>query len=149
LQSPETYVGYARATGFASPGGLVPDRPQDYVEPAHLGLNHWALSGTWTLAAQVATSNGEGDRIVHRFHGRDLNLVLGSTANHSSVRILVTLDGMPPGDAHGLDVDEQGSGVVSEARLHQLIRQDGPITDRTVEITFHDAGAQAYVFTFG
>jgi hypothetical protein len=149
LQSPETYVGYARATGFASPGGLAPDRRQVYVGPAHLGLNQWALSGTWTVAAQVATSTGEGDRIVHRFHGRDLNLVLGSKSSRTPVRMLVTLDGRPPGDAHGLDVDEQGNGVVSDARLYQLIRQDGPISDRTVEITFRDPGAQAYVFTFG
>jgi thioredoxin family protein len=149
VQSPETYAGYARATGFASPEGLVPDRRQVYVEPVHLGLNQWALSGTWTVAAQVATSGGEGDRIVHRFHGRDLNLVLGSKASHAPVRVLVTLDGTPPGDAHGLDVDERGAGVVSDARLYQLIRQDGPISDRTVEITFRDPGAQAYVFTFG
>ena len=49
LGSPETYVGYARATGFASPGGLGPDRSRVYVEPARLALNQWALSGDWTV----------------------------------------------------------------------------------------------------
>jgi hypothetical protein len=38
---------------------------------------------------------------------------------------------------------------VAGQRLHQLIRQPGPIIDRTFEITFLDPGAQAYAFTFG
>jgi hypothetical protein len=149
LGSPETYVGYARATGFASPGGLAPDRSRVYVEPSQLELNQWALSGDWTVGKQITTLNEPGGRIVHRFHGRDLNLVLGSPADGGPVRFLVLIDGEPPNGARGLDVDERGDGTVSEERLYQLIRQDNPITDRTVEITFLDAGAQAYVFTFG
>jgi thiol-disulfide isomerase/thioredoxin len=149
LGSPETYVGYARATGFASPGGLEPDRSRVYVEPSQLELNRWALSGDWTVGKQITTLNEPGGRIVHRFHGRDLNLVLGSPADGGPVRFLVLIDGEPPNGARGLDVDERGDGTVSEERLYQLIRQDGPITERIFEITFIDAGAQAYVFTFG
>jgi hypothetical protein len=149
LGSPETYVGYARATGFASPGGLEPDRSRVYVEPSQLELNRWALSGDWTVGKQITTLNEPGGRIVHRFHGRDLNLVLGSPADGGPVRFLVLIDGEPPNGARGLDVDERGNGTVSEERLYQLIRQDGPITERTFEITFIGAGAQAYVFTFG
>lgn len=147
--SPETYVGYARATGFASPGGLEPDRNRVYAEPPRLKLNHWALSGNWTAGPQTTTLNEPGGRIVHRFHGRDLNLVLGSRADGGPIRFLVQIDGKPPNRARGLDVDERGTGTVSEERLYQLIRQDGPVTERTFEITFLDAGAQAYVFTFG
>jgi SAM-dependent methyltransferase len=149
LGSPETYLGYARAAGFASPGGLEPDRSRDYVEPPQLELNHWALSGDWTVGGQVATLNEPGGRITHRFHGRDLNLVLGSRTDGGPTRLRVRIDGEPPNRARGLDVDERGTGTVSEERLYQLIRQDGPITDRNFEITFLDAGAQAYVFTFG
>jgi hypothetical protein len=148
LASPETYVGYARATGFASPGGLRPDRSRAYGAPARLALNHWAFSGDWTVSPQVATLNEPGGRIVHRFHGRDLNLVLGAPADRPT-RFRVCLDGEPPQRAHGLDVDERGHGTVAEERLYQLVRQDGPIADRTFEIAFDDAGAQAYVFTFG
>ena len=149
LRSPETYVGYARTTGFASPGGIAPDRRRVYAEPAQLALNQWGLSGDWTVGDQTATLNEPGGRIVDRFHGRDLNLVLGSRTDGAPVRFRVLVDGMPPTDAHGLDVDERGDGAVSEERLSQLIRNDGPVTDRTFEITFLDAGAQAYVFTFG
>jgi hypothetical protein len=59
------------------------------------------------------------------------------------------LDRQPPGAAHGVDVDDQGNGTVAEQRLYQLLRQPGPITDRTFEITFLDPGVQAYAFTFG
>jgi hypothetical protein len=149
LGSPETYVGYARATGFASPGGLQPDRGRLYAEPSRLRLNEWALSGTWTVGGQTATLNEPGGRIVHRFRGRDLNLVLGSRPDRGPTRFTVRIDGKPPNDAHGLDLDEDGAGTVREDRLYQLVRQDGPITDRTFEITVLDAGAQAYVFTFG
>jgi hypothetical protein len=86
---------------------------------------------------------------VHRFHGRDLNLVLGSRADGGSVRFRVLLDGEPPHAAHGLAVDEHGAGLITEDRLHQLVRQPGSVVERTFEITFLDAGAQAYVFTFG
>jgi hypothetical protein len=148
LRSPETYVGYARATGFASPGGLEPDRRQVYDQPSRLGLNQWALAGEWTVGSQITTLNEPGGWIVHRFHGRDLNLVLGSQAD-GPARFQVLIDGEPPHRAGGLDVDERGNGTVTEERLYQLIRQNGRITDRTFEITFTDAGAQAYVFTFG
>jgi hypothetical protein len=61
----------------------------------------------------------------------------------------VLLDGAPPRAAHGLDVDENGEGTLVQPRLYQLVRQQGPITDRTFEITFHRAPVEAYVFTFG
>jgi thiol-disulfide isomerase/thioredoxin len=149
LESPETYLGYARATGFASHGGLKPDRPHVYREPHRLKLNQWALSGDWTVGQQITTLNEPGGRIVHRFHGRDVNLVLGSAAAGGPTHFSLRIEGAPPNGGHGLDVDEQGNGTVAGERLYQLIRQCGPITERTFEITFRNAGAQAYVFTFG
>jgi hypothetical protein len=101
------------------------------------------------VGRQITTLNEPLGRIVHRFHGRDLNLVLGTQAAGGSTRFRVLIDGEPPNGARGLDVDERGNGTVTEERLYQLIRQNGQITDRTFEITFIDAGAQAYVFTFG
>jgi thiol-disulfide isomerase/thioredoxin len=148
LRSPETYVGYARSTGLASPGGVERDRRHLYLEPAHLELNQWAFSGDWTVSEQVATLNEPGGRIIFRFHGRDLNLVLGSEGAEPA-QFLVLIDDAPPNGSRGVSVDERGSGKIDEARLYQLIRQAGPIDDRSFEITFLDAGAQAYVFTFG
>ncbi|MGA6948541.1 MAG: redoxin domain-containing protein [Solirubrobacterales bacterium] len=149
LGSPETYVGYARAAGFASPGGAVPDRSHVYVEPRELDLNQWSLSGDWTVGGQPTELNEPGGRIAHRFHARDVNLVMGAQAGAGSVAFRVRIDGEPPGSASGLDVDEEGNGTVAEERLYQLVRQPGNDLDRTFEITFLESGVQAYVFTFG
>jgi hypothetical protein len=65
------------------------------------------------------------------------------------VRFRLLLDGAPPGDAHGIDVDAEGNGTVVEQRMYQLVRQPRPIADRLVEIEFLDPGLAAFVFTFG
>ena len=149
VRSPETYVGYAQAEGFASPGGVSVDERQAYSAPDALGLNRWALSGEWTIASQPALSHESGGRLAYRFHARDLNLVLAPAEGGATIPFRVTLDGEAPGASHGSDVDEQGGGVVTEPRLYGLIRQPGRIEDRTFEITFLAPGARAYVFTFG
>ncbi|NUO60286.1 MAG: redoxin family protein [Hamadaea sp.] len=154
LRTAETYTGYQRATSFASPvfvspDGLVRDRRHRYTAPAKLGLDSWALSGEWTAQPQAVVSDADGGRIAYRFHARDLHLVLAPATPGGSVRFRVRLDGGAPGPAHGLDVDADGNGVLDEPRLYQLIRQPGDIVDRTFDITFDDAGAGAYAFTFG
>jgi len=149
VRSGETYVGYGRSEGFASPEGAAYDTPRVYTVPARPRVNEWALAGSWTLGREEARSNDAGGRIVYRFHARDLHLILAPPAQQISGRFRVLLDGRPPGEAHGLDVDEEGNGVVEEPRLYQLIRQTGHITDRQFEIEFLDAGAEAYCFTFG
>jgi hypothetical protein len=127
----------------------VPGEPNHYAAPAELRRNQWALSGDWTIGEQAATLNAAPGRIACRFHARDLNLVMGPAAPGTSLPFRVLIDGQPPGEAHGADADGQGAGTITEQRLYQLIRQRGPVTDRTFEITFPGPGAQAYVFTFG
>jgi thiol-disulfide isomerase/thioredoxin len=149
LKTPETYLGDAQAQNFASPGGAAPDEPRTYVAPDSLKLNHWALSGDWTIERGASVLNRADGRIAFRFHARDVHLVMGPRRRDTSVPFRVLLDGEPPGAAHGLDVDERGHGTLSQQRLYQLIRERGSITDRTLEITFLAPGVEAYVFTFG
>jgi hypothetical protein len=149
LKSPENYVGYERTEGFASPGSAVRDKSRMYELPAKLRRNDWALSGDWTIKRDAVELNKPNGRIAYRFHARDLHLVMGPAAPGASVKFRVLIDGQPPGAAHGLDVDEQGIGTVIEQRLHQLIRQTGPIADRQFEIEFLDPGVEAFCFTFG
>jgi thiol-disulfide isomerase/thioredoxin len=149
LRSPETYLGYRQSTGFASEDGASFDRPVVSAAPARLPLNHWGLSGTWTVAGQAAVSNEPGGRIAFQFHARDLNLVMGPASTGASIPFRVFVDRELAGAAHGVDVDSNGSGTVREQRTYQLIRQRGPIEDRRFEIEFLDAGAEAYCFTFG
>src|SRR5262249_44876857 len=143
------YVGHARTANFDSPGGAVENRRQVYAAPARLGLNHWALAGDWTMGGEATVLNAAGGRIAFRFHARDLHLVMGARAAGGSVGFRVSLDGRAPGSAHGLDVDAEGHGVVTEPRLYQLLRQPGPITDHTFEIEFLDPGVETFSFTFG
>ena len=147
LQSPETYIGFARAERFASPGGLVHDRPAEYLRGAP-ELNQWSLDGTWIVGKQSARSVSPNAKILYRFHARDLHLVLGSPGGRP-VRFKVTIDGHAPGADAGVDVAPDGSGRVSGERLYQLIRQRGEVRDRTFTIEFLDPGAEAFAFTFG
>jgi thiol-disulfide isomerase/thioredoxin len=149
LGTPETYLGYDQAQNFASPGGAKLDEARTYAAPESLRLNHWALVGDWTVTRRAAVSNAAVGRIAFRFHARDVHLVMGPPAGGAAVPFRVLVDGGPPGDAHGLDVDQQGHGMLSEQRLHQLIRAPASIADRTFEITFLAPGAEAYAFTFG
>jgi thiol-disulfide isomerase/thioredoxin len=149
LRSQENYVGYERTDNFASPGGVVRNKPHVYVAPTQLQLNHWALSGDWTLGKEATVLNQTNGRIAYRFHARDLHLVMGPVARGTSVRFRVFVAGQPPLTAHGVDVDEQGNGTAIEQRLYQLIRQSEPIADQRFEIEFLDPGAEAYSFAFG
>jgi thiol-disulfide isomerase/thioredoxin len=149
LESSETYLGYEQAQNFASPGGAGFDEPRTYVVPDPLGLNRWALSGNWTIERGASVLNDADGGIAFRFHSRDVHLVMGPRSRGTSVPFRVLVDGEPPGDAHGVDVDEQGHGTLYEQRLYQLIREAGSITDRTFEITFLAPAVEAYVFTFG
>jgi len=132
LATPETYVGYARGS---RPAGA-----------RRLALNEWTLAGQWDVQEESARLEEPGGSITFRFEARDLNLVLTPEAE---VPFTVLLDGEPPGDAHGLDVDALGHGTVSAPRLYQLVRQPGAVHARTCEITFDEPGVRAYVFTFG
>jgi cytochrome c biogenesis protein CcdA/thiol-disulfide isomerase/thioredoxin len=149
VQSPETYIGYIRAENFASPGGFDEDGVHVYRAPSRLNLNEWALAGKWKDEGQIATLLSPAGGIVYRFHARDLHLVLGPGSAGKPVRFRVTLDGKPPGADHGVDTDADGYGTVTESRLYQLIRQQGPAHDRTFRIEFQTPGVQAFAFTFG
>lgn len=147
--SPETYIGRARAEGFVSEGGQRPAVAHLYSLPAGLALNEWGLAGDWTVGEEDAVLNAAPGKIAFRFQARDLHLVLGPGPDGRAVRFRVRLDGAVPGADHGVDIDTDGAGTVSDHRLYQLIRQSGEVRDRTFEIEFEDAGVAAYAFTFG
>ena len=148
LKSSENYLGYRRTENFAS-AGARPEKSQVYSVPGQLSLNHWALSGDWTLGREAAILNRANGRVAYRFHARDLHLVMGPVADGAQIRFRVSLDKKAPHDAHGVDADGEGSGVVIEPRMYQLVRQSTPVVDRQFEIEFLDTGLRAFSFTFG
>ncbi|MGV9214963.1 thioredoxin [Micromonospora sp. RB23] len=148
LRTPETYLGFGRGGHFASPHGAALDERRVYDLPERLGLNQWALAGEWTIGPEKAVLAQAGGSVAFRFHARDAHLVL-SPDGQGPIPYRVLLDGEPPGPSHGVDVDADGNGVLLDGRLYQLVRQDGAIRERTVEIRFDAPGAEAYAFTFG
>jgi hypothetical protein len=145
----ETYVGYHRTQNFASPGGIAWDKSQAYNAPAQLRLNQWALAGNWTVGGEATKLNMANGRISFRFHARDLHLVMGPAERGNSVRFRVLIDGQPPNETHGGDIDSEGNGTATQQRMYQLIRQQQSIADRLFEIEFLDPGLEAFSFTFG
>jgi hypothetical protein len=148
LGTPETYLGYGRAENFASPGGPAFDAPRAYELPERLRSNRWALAGEWTIGPESVVLEQAGGSIAYRFHARDAHLVL-SAGEREPIPFRVLVDGETPGPSHGVDVEEDGSGLLRDGRLYQLVRQHDTVRERTLEITFLEPGAEAYVFTFG
>jgi cytochrome c biogenesis protein CcdA/thiol-disulfide isomerase/thioredoxin len=148
VQSPETYVGYARAENFISAGGAANDARHTY-DLQQPRLNEWGVAGVWTIGGESAVLDEKGGSIAYRFHARDLHLVMGSGPEGAPVHFKVTIDGAAPGDNHGADTDANGEGIVTGQRLYQLVRQAGPIADHTFKIEFLDPGVEAFAFTFG
>jgi thiol-disulfide isomerase/thioredoxin len=149
VQSPETYVGFAREEAFASPERVAQDAPRIYSLPTRPFLNQWGLQGSWNVGAESAVLQEAPGKITFRFHSRDLHMVLAPSKDGKPVRFKVRLDGAAVGDDHGLDSDADGAGETQQPRMYQLIRQKGPIRDRTFEIEFLDSGVQVFSFTFG
>jgi hypothetical protein len=148
LESAETYLGYDRTENFASPGGLAPKERRLYEGSEHLGLNQWALTGDWTVEADRVHLNEGNGRIDFSFHARDVHLVMGPPERGTSIRFRIMIDGEPL-DAAGSDVDPGGAGILTQHRMYQLVRQAGPVVDRTFSIEFLERCAEAFAFTFG
>ncbi|HEY7173529.1 MAG TPA: redoxin domain-containing protein [Micromonosporaceae bacterium] len=148
LRTPETYLGYGRIERFASPYGAPFNGRRTYDLPRRLDVNYWALGGEWTIGYESISVHEPGGSIAFRFHARDAHLVM-STEAPEPIPFRIFIDGEPPGLSHGVDVNEEGHGLLEDGRLYQLVRQHDAVKDRTVEITFREPGVDAYVFTFG
>lgn len=149
LRSPETYLGYRQSSGFESENADRYDRVFEYVIHTDLPRNRWDLRGDWVQTPDAAVSGQPRGRVAYAFHARDVNLVMGGPAGADPIGFRVLIDGQPPGEACGTDVDSQGRGVVDRQDTYQLIRTRDAIRDRLFEIEFDQAGVELYCFTFG
>ena len=147
LRTPETYLGSGRSERFASADGAFDER-RGYQLPDRLRVNHWALAGEWTIGGEKVVLDEADGSIAYRFHARDAHLVL-SPGPRGPISFRLLLDGEAPRPSHGVDVDADGNGLLREGRLYQLVREHNAVRERTLEITFLEAGAEASSFTFG
>ena len=148
LHTPETYLGYGRGERFATADRVARDERRAYEFPDRLRGNHWSLAGEWTIGRENVALEQAGGSIALRFFARDAHLVLSPGAR-GPMPFRVLVDGHAPGPSQGVDVDEDGNGLLRHGRLYQIVRERDTVRERTVQVTFLEPGAQAYAFTFG
>jgi cytochrome c biogenesis protein CcdA/thiol-disulfide isomerase/thioredoxin len=142
--TPETYLGLARAAGYAVPPAPGTAR---YVPaaPDRLAPNRFSLGGTWTLSEEAARA-GAGATLTGRVTGKDVYLVL-SPPRGGKGSVQVMLDGRPiAASAAGRDVDD-GRVAVTRQRLYHLVSRPR-VETHVLELSF-SPGVAGYAFTFG
>jgi cytochrome c biogenesis protein CcdA/thiol-disulfide isomerase/thioredoxin len=141
-QSPETYLGTDRQSGFVT--SVPPDGVGQFSLPSSLPtLDEWAISGTFDFQAQYMQATKVGDKLEYTFAARDVYLVM-SADGPTSIRVSVS----GAGDVGSTeDIAADGSGTVGPARLYHLVHL-GSFGRGTLTITFNP-GVRAYAFTFG
>ena len=96
-RTPETYLGSARATGFA--GGWLDDGTSSYEFPAEQAADTFSLDGRWRAAAQAISPDGGPARLRLRYQGRQVNLVVSGegdiTYTTGGERRTVRVSGIP------------------------------------------------------
>lgn len=145
-QTPETYLGYARADSFAGSKSISRQRAANYRFPGSLPADAWALSGQWEVAPQQIVSKSKGAALRLEFKASRVFLVLG-THDGRPVHATVLLNGTLPGGNSGSDAPG-GSLTIRRNALYELIDQKTPARG-TIEIRSTEPGLEAYAFTFG
>jgi cytochrome c biogenesis protein CcdA/thiol-disulfide isomerase/thioredoxin len=143
-ETPETYVGTDRQSGFASPEQVFAGQSRQYTIPDVVPLNEFAVSGSWTFGPEYATVSAPGARLRFHFGAKAVYLVMTSD---TAIPVAVNLVS-PSQKNQSEDVDNSGQIMVNAARLYHLVELDMP-QEGTVELTFPQAGIRVYAFTFG
>ena len=134
LRTPETYLGAWRSERFAS--------------PEQLGSNHWGLSGEWTIGRENVVLDQAGGSIAFRFHARDAHLVLAPGGRSRSPSACSSTARLPAPHTAWMWTRRE-TACFGRAGSTSSCGEHGAIRERTLEITFLEAGAEAYAFTFG
>lgn len=145
-QTPEIYLGYARAQQFAGPSDLIPDKAYHYIFPQVLADNHWALDGLWQAKSQYLVAEKPGATLKMHFNAGKVYMVMGSATGHA-IRVKVILNDKDLLQARGKDV-ENGMITVTRNKLYEVVTSPEPSVG-TLQIVAQDAGLEVYTFTFG
>lgn len=146
MQTPETYLGYARGRNFESPEDVASDESKRYSFPSALGADHWALSGDWKIGSENSVSTSAGAKLNLDFNARKVFLVLGSVSG-KPIDVKLSLNGKSVGAAAGKDAPS-GKLMVDRNTLYELIDQR-EMKRGVLEIEALQPGLEIYAFTFG
>jgi thiol-disulfide isomerase/thioredoxin len=123
IQTPETYLGSARAMNLA--------RDADT-----LSLNEWALLGKWQIEDERIVAEEANAALRFNFIAAKVFLVMGAPKD-KPIKVNIILNGKPAGEI-----------MVNEYKLYTVINQ--PVsTQGLLEIRVDSPGLEAYAFTFG
>ncbi len=124
-QTPETYLGSARAERFSG---------MNVVNPPS---NHWSLEGQWKIESEKIISENPNAVLRLHFNAQKVFLVMG-TSTGKPISVSLTLNGKPVGTP--LTVDQH--------TLYPLIDQKD-FQSGILEIKVSEPGLEMYAFTFG
>jgi thiol-disulfide isomerase/thioredoxin len=136
LQTPETYLGFARADSFANPSKIIDNTPAQYTYPATLAHNAWALNGSWIILPEKISANDANASIKINFHAGKVFAVMGQHAG-KPINVEVRLDGVL-----------QNTIQVSDHALYTLLELP-QAKQGILELTVSEPGLELYTFTFG
>jgi len=142
VRTPETYLGWQRAQGFAEP--LRPGTHAYRAPRRRPPTNGFALGGRWKVDGESATAV-ENASIKLGFHAMRVFLVLGSEPAPGEVEVVLDGDRVAPPSA-GEDV-RGGAAIVTEQRLYRLV--DLPEAGAHALELRLDPGVTGYAFSFG
>lgn len=132
-QTPETYLGYERATRFANSSEAVDDTDHTYTLHDSLQQNEWSIGGTWNMSGEKLTA--VSDAVLRlRFTAKNVYLVMGS---HDIATLDVTVDGVT-----------QDTVTIQDATLYPVVSGDTVRSGSLLELHI-PAGAELNAFTFG
>lgn len=135
-QTPETYLGHARADSFGGKEAVRLDIPGAYRFPHFLPEHQWALNGKWRIEAEKIVAVEKGAALRLNFKAGKVFLVLGS-AGGKPIHVSIRLNG-----------EAAGTITVERNTLYELIDQKTP-RNSLLEIQADAPGLEAYAFTFG
>jgi cytochrome c biogenesis protein CcdA/thiol-disulfide isomerase/thioredoxin len=119
-RTPETYLGYMRAQGFAGTTPPARDKPADYSAERLPGNGEWNLSGKWTIAGEYILPITKGT-LQLGFDAKNVFLVIQPETPGGKIEIKV--DGLRSNDTPDV---RNGILMPKESRLYQLVALKTP-----------------------
>ena len=134
-----------RANNYAG-SDVIKDETAQYIFPAALETNEWALQGAWTVSADKVTAAQRGAALKIHFTAGKVYLVMGNKTNRS-IKVTLRLNGESV-------INEKGNDVVNSVidvnkhTLYNAIILPHPASG-ILELTVSEPGLEVYTFTFG
>lgn len=146
-QTPETYLGYARASNYIGKPALSgTPAVRAFTLSQMLNSNQWSLGGNWETTTEKIIARGNSS-MNFKVSAKDVYVVGGSPSGKKNITI--QLNGQPISQAGKAGSDVANSMVeIGEAKLYRLADFKTFTKDQILTISVPD-GVELNVFTFG